>query len=89
MFVSVLLWRVCYLVALTRQGLISVLKDVKSDCIGILIKMRDCSIFYFFHNFLLKFSQVLKLSLNKPRPELVLLQLEIENYVQNKGKIDF
>lgn len=85
----VLLWLVCYVVTLTRQGLISVLKDVKRDCVCIFIQKRDCSIFYFLHIFLLKLRQVLKLSWNVPGPQLVLLQLEVENYVQNKGKIDF
>lgn len=73
---------------LIKQGLIIVLKDVKRGCICILIQKRDFSV-YFLPVFLLKLRQVLKLSLKMPGPELILLQLEVENYAQNKGKIYF
>lgn len=89
MLMSVLLWLVCYVVTLTRQGPFSVLKDVKRDCICILIQNKVCSVFYFLHIFLLKLRQVLKLSLNVLGSELVFHQLEVENYMQNKCKIDF
>lgn len=78
----------CVNVAVTLAGVLcgNIKKEradlcVKRDCIYILIQKRDCSIVYFFAHRLLKLRQVLKLSLNMP--ELVLLHLEVENYVQN------
>lgn len=88
MFMLVLMSGVFSGSILIKQGLIIVLKDVKRGCICILIQKRDFSV-YFLPVFLLKLRQVLKLSLKMPGPELILLQLEVENYAQNKGKIYF
>lgn len=68
--------------------LISVLKDVKRDCNCFLIQKRLHRFCFLKIFFLLKLRLLLKLSLSTPGLQLILLQSEVENYVQNEGKID-
>lgn len=70
---------------LIKQALIIVLKDVKS-WLHLYCNPEERFSVYFLPIFLLKLRQVLKLSFKMPGLELILFQLEVENYAQNKGK---